>query len=138
MEFFNRIHCRYTGIKGFMTFYNDALRYRYMITQKALERARILVFTEKHGIKTAVEAFKISPRTLYAWKRRFRDGGKKPEALNEKKRTPKNKRVRSWHPDIVSEIKRIRWEHPNLGKEKIYPILQLFCISKNLRCPKPN
>jgi hypothetical protein len=35
MEFFNRIHCNYAGIRGFMTVYNDGLKYRYMITEKA-------------------------------------------------------------------------------------------------------
>lgn len=108
-----------------------------MITPKALERVRILAFAEKHGMRIASEAFKISKRTLYTWKQRFRDGGKKPEALNEKKRTPKTKRKRNWHEDIIAEIKRQRWEHPNLGKEKIYPILQAFCNAKKLPCPKP-
>jgi hypothetical protein len=36
MEFFNRIHCKYTGIKGFIKVYEDGLRYRYTITKKAL------------------------------------------------------------------------------------------------------
>jgi len=39
MEFYNHIHCKYTGIKGFLTVYNDALRHQYMITKKALEKA---------------------------------------------------------------------------------------------------
>lgn len=108
-----------------------------MITQKALERARILAFAEKHGIKIASEAFKISKRTLHTWKRRFRDKGGKLEALNERKRIPKTKRKRNWHEDIIAEIKRLRWEHPNLGKEKMCPILQAFCDVKKLACPKP-
>jgi len=37
---------------------------------------------------------------------------------------------------VLSEIKRQRWEHPNLGKDKLYPILQRFCKAKNLKCPK--
>jgi len=28
MEFFNHIHCKYTGIRGFVTLYNDYLRYQ--------------------------------------------------------------------------------------------------------------
>src|SRR5207244_135752 len=35
VAFFHKIHCTYTGIKGFLTVYNDALRYRYMITEQA-------------------------------------------------------------------------------------------------------
>jgi transposase InsO family protein len=137
MEFFSRWHCKYTGIKGFITLYNDALRYRYMITKKALERARILAFWEKYGLAATKDAFKVKRRTLFDWKHRFVLGGKIPEALNEKKRTPKTRRKRIWHPDVVAEIKRIRWEHPNLGKEKIYPSLKAFCVEKHLPCPQP-
>ena len=136
MAFFHKIHCTYTGVKGFVTLYNDALRYRYMITQKALERARILAFAEKHSITIASEAFKVSRRTLYTWKRRFKDGEKKPEALNEKKRTPKTKRKRNWQEEIIAEIKRLRWEHPNLGKDKIHPSLERCCKARNIACPK--
>ena len=137
MEFFNRIHCRYTGIKGFMTVYNDAIRYRYMITKKALKKFEILVFWEKHGLAATIDAFKIKRSTLFLWKQKCKAGGNIPESLNEKKRIPKNKRKRVWHPDVIAEIKRQRWEHPNLGKEKLYPILKTFCDGKNLPCPKP-
>ena len=51
MEFFNHIHCKYTGIKGFLTVYNDGLRYRYMITERAKYKAKVSVFWEKHGLE---------------------------------------------------------------------------------------
>ncbi|MDI6883409.1 MAG: hypothetical protein QMC93_03030 [Patescibacteria group bacterium] len=35
------------------------------------------------------------------------------------------------------EIKRIREEHPNLGPEKIYPLLLEFCQVHNFKCPLP-
>ena len=136
MAFYHKIHCTYTGIKGFVTIYNDALRYRYMITQKALEKARILAFWEKHGLQAATEAFHIKRRTLFDWKKKFIEGGKKPEALNEKKRTPKTKRKRNWHEDIITEIKRLRWEHPNLGKDKVHPLIARFCRVRKIRCPE--
>ena len=136
MAFFHKIHCTYTGIKGFVTLYNDALRYRYMITQKALEKARILAFWEKHGLQATIDAFPMKRASLFNWKKQFNQGGKIPEALNEKKRIPKNRRKRIWPKEVISEIKRIRWEHPNLGKEKIYPLLKCFCEQKNLLCPK--
>jgi transposase InsO family protein len=136
MEFFNHIHCKYTGIKGFVDLYNYALRYRYMITAKALHKARVLAFWEKHGIDATVDAFKAKRRTLFLWKRTFNQGGRKPEALNDKKRTPKNKRKRLWPEQIINEIKRLRWEHPNLGKDKIYPLLERFCDNNNFQCPK--
>ena len=129
------IHCKYTGIRGSMTIYRDALRYRYMITKRALRKAKIIVFAEKHGIETALEAFEVKRRTFFDWKQKWRAGGKIPEALNEESRAPKTKRKRLWNDCILSEIKRIRWEHPNLGKEKLHPLLAKWCRQNGLACP---
>ncbi len=132
-----KIHCKYTGVKGMLTVYRDALRYRYMITENALRKAKILAFAEKHGHKIAVEAFEIKSRTLYHWKKQFDAGGRKPEALNDKSRSPKTRKKRLWPEEIIAEIKRLRFDHPNLGKEKLYPELLKFCRDKSLFCPKP-
>jgi len=69
MAFYHHIHCKYTGVKGFLTLYNDALRYAYMITKKALQRMKILAFWEKYGLEATMEAFNIKRRTLFNWKR---------------------------------------------------------------------
>jgi len=108
-----------------------------MITPQAEKKAKILVFWEKHDLDTTIEAFEVKRRTLFVWKRIWVAGGKKTEALNEKSRAPKKKRKRLWDERIISEIKRLRWEHPNLGKEKTYPLLAKFCKEKNLKCPQP-
>lgn len=136
MEFYNHIHCKYTGIKGFVRLYEDALRYRYMITEKALHKARVLAFWEKYGLEATIEAFKLKRRTLFYWKRQFKQGSKKIESLNEKSRAPRNKRRRIWPEEIVKEIKRLRFKYPNLGKDKIYPLLQEFCSSQDLTYPQ--
>lgn len=137
MEFFNRQHCKYTGIKGFITVYNDAVRYRYMITEKAQEKARILVFWEKHGLQATLDAFPVKRSTLYTWKKRWEEGGKKIEALNEKSHAPYTKRKRLWSLEVIEEIKKLRREHPNLGVEKLYPLLAEFCRARSFQCPKP-
>ena len=41
-----------------------------------------------------------------------------------------------WWPNTIKEIRRLRTEHPNLGKEKLYLFLLLFCGDRQLRCPK--
>ena len=136
MEFYNKIHCKYTGIKGFLTVYHDALRYAYMITQKALHKARVLAFWEKHGLDATLDAFKIKRRTLFNWKRQLAEGNGKPEALNDRSHAPKTKRKRIWHSEVIAEIKRQRYDHPNLGKEKIRPALKAHCDKLNISCPK--
>lgn len=110
-----------------------------MITEKAKRKAKILIFWEKHGLEATLDAFPAKRSTLFLWKQQWITGGKKIEALNEKKRTPQNKRKRLWAEKIVNEIKRIRSNPlmPNLGEEKIHPLLLKFCATHNLQCPKP-
>jgi len=130
-------HSVYKGVKGFLTIYEDALRYAYMITQQAHRRLRIIVFWEKHGIQATLDAFQIARRTLFNWQRALAQGGGKLEALNPKSRTPHRKRRRLWSPLVIEEMKRIRTVHPNLGKEKLYAELLPYCEHKALVCPKP-
>jgi transposase InsO family protein len=109
-----------------------------MITEKAKHKAKVLVFWEKHGLEATLDAFPPKRSTLFAWKQQWIKGGKKIEALNEKKKTPQAKRKRIWPETIISEIKRLRNKDncPNLGPEKIYPLLQEFCVERNLHCPE--
>jgi hypothetical protein len=77
MEFFNHQHCKYTAIKGFIAIYNDGLKYRYMLTEKAKRKAKILIFWEKHGLEATLDAFPYKRSTLYLWKKQWERGGKK-------------------------------------------------------------
>jgi hypothetical protein len=137
MEFYNHWHCNFTGIKGFVKAYEDGLRYR-MITEKAKKKAKALVFWEKHGLEATIDAFSIKRSTLFLWKKKLKDNNGNILFLNEKKRTPKTTRKREWPFEIRQKIKEIRRDslHPNLGQEKIYPLLKTFCKEQNLKCPK--
>ena len=42
-----KIHCKYTGIKGFLTVYDHAVRYRYMITETAKKENESISSTGK-------------------------------------------------------------------------------------------
>ena len=133
-----RIQSIYRGIKGFVTVYDRAVRYQYMITEQAKKRMRILIHWERYGLESTVDAFGILRRTLFNWKRALKEGGGKTEALNSKSKRPKLIRKRSWDSRILEEIKKLRVDHPNLGKEKLYPLLLDFCdVLGILKCPKP-
>lgn len=110
-----------------------------MITQKAKYKARILVFWEKHGLEACLDAFPVKRSSLYLWKQKWEQGGKRIEALNERSRAPRAKRKRIWDYRITQEIERLRDKdnHPNLGSEKLYPLLKEFCGQNNLECPQP-
>jgi len=105
-----------------------------MITEKAKYKYKVLVFWEKHGLKATLDAFPVKRSTLFLWKQQFTEG-EKVESLNEKSRAPRSRRKRVWSFEITQEIKRLREEHPNLGKDKIYHELKEFCHQKDLPCP---
>ena len=49
--------------------------------------------------------------------------------------SPHRTRKREWPEAVTDEIRRLRAEHPNLGKRKIHPLLLRFCRRRGLRCP---
>jgi transposase InsO family protein len=106
-----------------------------MITDKAKERTRILTFWKKHGAEAVEEAYKVKVRTLYHWQAAQKAGGGKTESLNPKSTAPKTKRRRLWDARILEELKRLRYAHPNLGKEKLHPLLARFCAGIRLEAP---
>ncbi len=106
-----------------------------MITEKAKERCRVLAFWEKYGTEATEEAFKVKRRTLFNWQKLLAQGQGKLESLNSRSRAPKAKRKRLWDDRIIAEIKRLRFDHPNLGKEKLYPLLLEYCRKLKLKCP---
>lgn len=116
-----------------------ALRWAHMIVKTAKDRARILAFWDKHGLEATIEAFKAKRSTLYEWKRKLDDGGGKLESLNPGRTTPKSRRCRTseWPQPVLSEIRRLRAEHPNLGPDKVQIFLVKFCQRHKLRCPQP-
>lgn len=129
------IHRISYGVKGFVRLANYAIRWSRMVTEQAKRRARILAFRQKHGLQATTEAFGVSKRTLFRWKKALRTSEGKLEVLNPQSRRPKNLRQRQWGSEVVSEIRRTRTEHPNLGKDKIQPFLKAFCTGRGLLCP---
>ncbi len=108
-----------------------------MITETAKRRTGILSFWRKHGLAATKDAYGVSRRTLYDWQRRLHQGAGKLESLNPYTKAPKKKRRRLWEAPVVEELKRLRDIYPNLGKEKLYPLLLKFCIRHELVCPRP-
>ena len=119
----------------FTTCYNNAVRWSYMVTAKASKKYEVLIFFEKYGLQATMDAFKISRRTLFLWKKILKEGRGKPEALNDQSKTPENTRIRAWPLELLEEIKRLRMEHPNLGKAKLQKILVPFCKKNAINIP---
>jgi transposase InsO family protein len=130
-----QIHRLSYQVRGFVKITDYAIRYARMVTEKAKHKARVLAFWGRHGLKATEEAFKVKRRTLYYWQSQLVKGEGRLEGLNEGLKRPKSVRKRDWPQEIKDEIKRLRQEHPNLGKDKIHPFLKEFCQKEKLTCP---
>lgn len=106
------------GIKGLVTAYNDALRFRDMITHEAEERMKILAFWKEHGEKAAKDAYGVSRPTLFRWQKELRAGGGKMESLVPKSTAPKTKRTRVIPKPVEDLILKER-SMERIGKEKL-------------------
>ncbi len=106
-----------------------------MLQDTAEKRIRVLRFWDEHGMEAAIDAFSVSPRTLYRWKARLARSQGQLTSLNPKSTAPKRRRKRQWPPELVAEIRRLREKEPNLGKDKIYPLLKPWCEARGIACP---
>lgn len=118
-----RIHHKNQGVPGLLKAYEEALRFRDMITPAAERRARILAFWHSHGLQAAKDAFHVSKPTLYRWQEMFDDGNGNLEALNPGSRVPKTKRKREI-PEPVQDLILEERKREKLGKEKLATLLK--------------
>jgi len=115
---------KFRNTRGFLTALERGIRFRYMITEKAQKRAKILTFWHHHGLEATKEAFDVSKPTLYRWAGALAKNQGKLEALNPKSRAPKTTRKRRV-PEAVEKIIITERTHvPRLGKEKVAIVLR--------------
>ena len=118
-----RIFNKFRGTKGFISGWERLLRFRYMISEEAKERCRILAFWERHGTDATQEAFRVSRRTLFRWQAALYKAGGKLEALNLCSRAPRKRRRRNIPLALEKQIIEMRRTHPRLGKDKVHALL---------------
>jgi len=104
--------------------------------EKVRKRLKILTHWQEFGLKSTIHAFGVSRSTLYAWRTLLGKAKGNTAALKPQSKRPKTMRPITWHPMILTEVKRLRQWHPNLGKEKIFAKLVPFC--QNHRLPLPS
>ena len=119
-------------VKGLVKIANLAYELDNM-SKSANDKYKILCFWGKYGLQATIDAFEVKKRTLYHWKGKLKSGGRL--ALNDVSKTPKTKRKRQWDSDIVDEIRYLRQTYPNLGKDKLHPLIKDFCAKHKLNCP---
>ena len=82
---------KFRGTKGFIVLWERMLRFRYMITEQAKQRCRILAFWERHGNTATKEAFKVSPSHSFPVAESVKKRNRQIESLNAGSRCPRNK-----------------------------------------------
>jgi transposase InsO family protein len=103
--------------------WEEAVRFRDMITPKAEERARILTFWRTHGDAAAKEAFGASRPTLYRWQALLREGQGHLEALVPQSTAPKHKRRRVI-PRPVEDLILAERQREKIGKDKLSALIR--------------
>jgi transposase-like protein len=83
-----------------------------MTPKDAQRRLQILRFWERYGLQATRDAFGVSRRTLYRWKKALRDQGGNPAALAARPSAPKRRRTPKTDPRLVAEIRRWRTLYP--------------------------
>ena len=113
MAYFNKNR----GIRGSRTASERGIRFRYMISEEAKQRARILSFWQKHGLEAVREAFGVSRRTLYRWQRDLKEKHGKLESLNKQTTAPRKrrKRVVDEHRGLTITLFLLRYSLPLEG-----------------------
>lgn len=100
---------------------------RFSRDEVAQERLKIIEFYSEYGEKTTKKAFGVGRKTIFVWKKRLRERRNSISSLIPTTTTPHTKRVMMTDYRIVGFIKKIREQHPRLGKEKIKPLLDQYC-----------
>lgn len=102
-------------------------------SEKAQFRLKVIEFHGKYGIGATKDAFTVSKATIYRWRKKLNDSGGRLASLVPKPTTPQRKRQMMIHTHIIRFIKQTREDHPRLGKEKIKPLLNEYCLAEKLQ-----
>ena len=126
-------HSLFVNISGWKEVRNMAphLR-RFDFSNVAKERLRIIKYYSKYGEKACKEAFGVDRKLVYVWRRRMKVRGNHTSALAPDLTRPVSTRTMFVNPKVLEHIKHLRDTHPRLGKTKIKPILDEYCVSHGL------
>lgn len=116
----------FKGTKGWLSMYESVLRFRYMRNQKEVRRrVKILEFWSMHGTQATNDAFGVSRRTLYRWRRALTEAHGKLPSLDPKSTAPQKRRRRVYDTAYLERVIILRREHHRLGKKKLAVLLNV-------------
>lgn len=123
------INFRYLGISNLV---------EKAVPEKPLseEARRIIMISEfglKHGYEAAIDAYRISKTTYYAYLKKYKLNKDEGLPIEIKSKRPNQLRTKCWNSKIVWFVCKMRHDHPNIGKDKIKYYLDIFCAKRNIK-----
>ncbi len=100
---------------------------KFSANEVAQERLKIIEFYDAEGEEKTQKYFHVNRKTLNVWKKKLVRSGHRLESLVAQSTRPKRVRRMTTDPRLVGFIRKLREEHPRLGKEKIKPLLDQHC-----------
>ncbi len=91
---------------------------KFNANEVAQERLKIIEFYDAEGEEKTQKYFHVNRKTLNVCKKKLARSGHRLEALAAQSTRPKRVRRMTTDPRIVGFIRKLREEHPRLGKEK--------------------
>lgn len=128
-----RFKSLFYGIKGYdwlMKTFNHLTAFDK--SEIAKLRLESIEFLDRFGLAATLSAYKISKATLYRWKKTFTVSRKQLTSLIPQSTKPKRVRQRLIHPQILAHIKALRLAYGKLGKDKLKPLIDEYCLKENL------
>jgi len=120
----------FSRISGYRRYVNMIYSLRkFDKSEVAVQRIKIIKFYERYGEKAAKEAFGADRKAVSRWKKRLRTSGGVISSLVPLSTRPKQTRTMKTDSKIVDWIKKEREVHPQTGKEKLKPDLDIYCQS---------
>lgn len=99
-------------------------------SEMAKFRFHVLEVFYASGWKSVQLVFpKLKRATLYRWKKKYEDSGKRLNSLLPKSTRPHHTRVMLTPPSVVALITQLRKDYPRMGKCKIKRFVDAFCSS---------
>ena len=105
---------------------------RFNQSDTAKLRLQVIEYHSKYGTQPTIDAFKISKATIFRWRKIFLDSNKNIYSLIPQSTRPHNLRHMDVDYHIIEYIRNLREQHPNIGKEKIKPLLDQYVVPLNL------
>ena len=93
-------------------------------------RLRVLAHYHRFGWRSTCHAFEIGKSTLYRWQQTYLSSQKNAASLKKHSTRPHTVRPMQVHPQVIAQIKLLRDLHYRLGKEKLKPLLDSWCLEQ--------